>query len=166
MTAWCWLSGANPAVLERCLMLWRFHRVRRARWQFLRIGLQRFQYFRDAAVELRIVTVDHRRGIIFHDDVWVHAMAFDHVPSVGRGGSEFRDEDLPSVEERPAARDTDNAAPGALANEWPHACLFEHIGKNVPVGSGRFVYQANLWSVENRAGIGIRLLVHPVKIRS
>ncbi len=148
------------------LVLRRFHRVRRARWELFGAGLQRFLYFSDAAFQLCIVAIDYGRRVIFHNDVRVHAVAFNHVLTFRGGRGEFRHKYLPTVEKRPAPRDADNATPGALPNQRSEASLAKHVGKNVAVGGGCFIDQTYFWPVEDRARIGIRLLIDAVKIRS
>src|SRR5258707_3566322 len=140
------------------------YRVRGTKRQLCGIGFERFDDFGYAALELRVATGDDGRGIIFHDDIRIDAMAFDDVFPVGRGAGEFGHENGAAIQERAAASDADHSSPSALADQWTETSLAEHVRKDITIGCGRFVDEADFGSVKHSEGISARVVRDPIEI--
>jgi hypothetical protein len=82
---------------------------------------------------LRVAAVNHGRRVVFDDDVWIHAVAFDDVLAGNRAAGSLRDEHDTSIEQRSTPADAHHTAPSALSNQGTESRLAEHVGKDVAV---------------------------------
>src|SRR6185436_6970659 len=86
---------------------------------------------RDGALELRVAAVLHQRRVVDHLDVGVDAVALDAPGAVLLVEGEARALDVAAVDQERVAREADQAAPGARADQLPEAGLLEVEGEGV-----------------------------------
>ena len=111
----------------------------------------------DAALELRVLARDHRRGVVLDLDVGrrrPRPRRSTCAVRVVRGVNGH--DDHAAVDQRAAAGDADDAAPGALADQRAEPGLAEHVREDVAVRGGGLVHQRDHRPVEDRLRVGAR----------
>ena|GEM_PF-4908754 len=105
-----------------------------------RISLEELHHHIDCLFELRVVASAHSLRVVFHIDIGRNAVIL-HVPrAIGIVESEVRPASEAAVQQVAwVGVMTNEAAPGALADQWTNACLPEHPGQGVAARAGHFV---------------------------
>ena len=111
----------------------------------------------DRAIELLVFATEFFRRVIIDHDIGINAVTFDDpLFSVLGIKPEFRFEELAAVHQRKRIANSNNAAPGALADEFAEAKRFEAEWENIPVRCREFVDQRDHRTHEGVRWIGLR----------
>src|SRR5262249_35751700 len=131
----CWFRG--------CGVCWPFQFLRRVLFEFLERDV-------DGSFQLRGFAGDDPRWRLLAFDIRGDAPVFDAEAGLGPEG-EIGCGDQAAVHEHGEAKDTDEAAPGALADERAELVLVEHPGQQVAAGAGGFVDEHDLGAEDGGA---------------
>src|SRR5437667_2958773 len=126
---------------------WRLRILLRRRWgrrNRLLARLQLFEDHRNSLVELLVDPGVFLGRVIIDHDVRIDAVTLDD-PFIARNvvTGKLGTVQSAAVQERQRAANADDAAPAALADQWPQLQKLEPVGKQVSIGRREFVEQTN-----------------------